>query len=109
MGIRVLVADDHRLVREAISFRLSAEQDMEVVRQAEDGRTAVRLARELRPDFIIMDVGMPSLNGIGATRQIVHELPGGRVIGFSGGLDRRCVREMLAAGASGYLLKNASF
>jgi DNA-binding NarL/FixJ family response regulator len=109
MGIRVLVVDDHKLLREAISFRLSAETGIEVVGQAEDGRVAVHLARELNPDVIVMDVAMPNLNGAGATRQIVREQPAAKVVALSGTLDRRSVQEMLAAGASGYVLKTASF
>jgi len=109
MGIRILVADDHRLLREAISIRLSTEADMEVVGEAQDGRVAVRLARELIPDVVIMDVTMPNLNGVEATRQIVRERPTMKVIAFSGALDRRSVQEMLVAGASGCLPKTCSF
>lgn len=109
MGIRVLIVDDHKLIREAISFRLSAEMGVEVIGEAEDGRVAVHLARELNPDVIVMDVAMPNLNGAGATRQIVREQPEAKVIALSETLDRRCVQEMLTCGASGYVLKSASF
>ena len=109
MGIRILVADDHKLLREAIGIRLSTEIDMQVVGEAEDGRVAVRLARELSPDVVIMDVAMPNLNGVEATRQIMRDQSATRIIAFSGGLDRRCVHEMLAAGASGCLQKTCSF
>jgi two-component system response regulator NreC len=109
MGIRILVADDYRLLREAIGSRLNRETDMQVVGEAADGRVAVRLARELSPDVVIMDVAMPNLNGVEATRQIVREQPTTRIITFSATLDRRSVQEMLAAGASGCLPKTCSF
>jgi two-component system, NarL family, response regulator NreC len=106
---KILVADDHQLLREAIGLRLDRETDMQLVGEAEDGRVAVRLARELSPDVILMDVAMPNLNGVEATRQIVRERPAIRVLAFSGGLDRRSVQEMLAAGAAGCLPKTCSF
>lgn len=109
MRIRILIADDYQLLRKAISIRLNAEADMQVVGEAEDGRVAVRLARELIPDVVIMDAAMPNLNGVEATRQIVRERPAIKVLAFSGSLDRRSVQEMLAAGASGCLQKTCSF
>jgi len=109
MGIRIVIADDHKMVREAISSLLSNEIGMEVVGEAEDGRTAVQLARELQPDVIVMEVVLPSLNGIEATRQIVRELPAVKVIALSTRSDGRSVREMLKAGASGYVPKNCAF
>lgn len=109
MGTKILIADDHRVVREAISSLLSSELGMEVVGDAEDGRAAVQLARRLKPDVIIMDVAMPNLNGIEATRQIVRELPRSKVIALSAYSDRRSVREMLKAGASGYIPKRCGF
>ena len=109
MGIRIVIADDHKMVREAISSLLRNEIGMEVVGEAEDGRTAVQLARELQPNVIIMEVVLPSLNGIEATRQIVHELPAVKVIALSARSDGRSVREMLKAGASGYVPKDCAF
>ena len=97
MGIRILIADDHKIVREAIGSLLNDELGMEFVGEAEDGRTAVQLARELKPNVVVMDIAMPNLNGIEATRQIVHELPGVKVIALSERLDRRSVLEMLKA------------
>jgi DNA-binding NarL/FixJ family response regulator len=108
MALRILVVDDHRLVREAISLCLSRQTGIEVVGRAHDGRVAVHLARQLKPDVVVMDVAMPNLNGVGATRQIVREQLAAKVIALSETLDRRSVQDMLAAGASGYVLKTAS-
>lgn len=109
MGIRIVIADDHKIVREAIGALLSNELGMEVVGEAEDGRTAVQLARELQPNVIVMEVVLPNLNGIEATRQIVRELPAVKVIALSARSDRRSVREALKAGASGYVPKSCAF
>jgi len=109
MGIKILIADNHRIVREAIGYLLSKELGMEVVGEAEDGRTAVQLARQLQPNVAIMETAMPNLNGIEAARQIVRELPDVKVIALSAHSDRRSVREMLKAGASGYVLKSCAF
>ena len=109
METRILIADSHRIVREGICSLLDNEDDIEIVGQADDGRIAIQLAQELRPDVIIMDTSMPSLNGIEATRKIVHESPGVKVIALSSHSDRRSVCEMLKAGASGYLPKTCAF
>jgi two-component system response regulator NreC len=109
MGIRIVIADDHKIVREAIGSLLNNELGMEVVGEAEDGRTAVQLARELQPNVVITEVDLPNLNGIEAARQITHELPTVKVIALSGHSDRRSVREMLKAGASGYVPKDCAF
>lgn len=109
MSIRILLADDHKIVREGIRALLEKQPNMEVVAEAEDGRTAVRLARDLSPDVVVMDIGMPALNGIEATRQIVSELPGVKVVALSMHSNRRFVARMLKAGASGYLLKDCAF
>lgn len=109
MAIKILIADDHGILREAISSLLNNEFGMEVIGEAQDGRTAVQLAKELHPDVIIMDIAMPGLNGIEATRQIVREMPNIKVIALSVYADRRSVREMLKAGASGYVPKQCAF
>ncbi|MBL7184812.1 MAG: response regulator transcription factor [Phycisphaerae bacterium] len=75
MGIKILIADNHKIFREAVGSLLSNEPDMEVVGVAEDGRTAAQLARELQPDVITMEISMPNLNGIDATRLITREMP----------------------------------
>ncbi len=109
MSVRVLVADSQRLVREAICSLLHNEPTMEVVGQAEDGRIAVDLARELRPDVLIVETCMSGLNGIEATRQVLRELPEVKVLSLSSQSDRRSVCEMLKAGASGYIPKSCTF
>ncbi|MCK4752524.1 MAG: response regulator transcription factor [Planctomycetes bacterium] len=109
MAIKILIADDHKILSEAISSLLNNELGMEVVGQAEDGRAAIKLTRELKPDIIIMDIGMPNLNGIEATRQIVKELPDIKVVALSEHLDKRSICEMLKAGASGYVPKSCTF
>ncbi len=109
MGIKILIADDQKIVREGIQSLLNNEKDIEIVGEAEDGRAAVQLAHELNPDIIIMEVVMPNLNGVEATRQIVHELAHVKIIALSGYIDRRSVSEMLKAGASGYVSKQGSF
>jgi two-component system response regulator NreC len=109
MFIKVLIADDHQIVRQGLRNLLEKEHDLKVVAEAEDGRSTVRLARETQPQLIIMDVAMPDLNGIEATRQIVSELPRVKVIALSMYADRRFVVNMLKAGAAGYLLKDCAF
>jgi DNA-binding NarL/FixJ family response regulator len=111
MRVRVLIADDHRMVRAALRSLLEHEPGVEVVGEAGDGRTAVRLAAELFPDVVIMDVSMPDLNGIEATRQIRagQNGAGPKVIALSGHTDSRYAREMLKAGATGYMMKEAAF
>jgi DNA-binding NarL/FixJ family response regulator len=88
---------------------LEKEHDIVVLGEAEDGRMIERLARELAPNVIIMDVAMPDLNGIEATRQIVAEMPGVKIIALSMHDDRRFVLNMLKAGAAGYMLKDSAF
>jgi DNA-binding NarL/FixJ family response regulator len=109
MNTDVLIADDHQIIREGLRSLLAKEPWIRVVGEAAEGRTAVRLARELAPDVIIMDVAMPELNGIGATRQIVAEFPAIRILALSMHDDRRFVLNMLKAGAKGYLLKDCAF
>jgi DNA-binding NarL/FixJ family response regulator len=108
MAIKVLIADDHQIVRQGLCTLLEKEPDLEVVAEAEGGRRTVRLARDMRPDMIIMHVAMPDLNGIEAARQIISEMPKMKVIALSMYADRRFVANMLKAGASGYLLKDCA-
>jgi DNA-binding NarL/FixJ family response regulator len=108
MSVRVVLADDHRIFREGLRVLLESQGNVEVVGDAEDGRTAIRVARELSPDIVIMDIAMPDLNGIQATRQIVAEVPGVKVIALSMHSKKQFVSEMLKAGASAYLLKDCA-
>lgn len=109
MIIRILLADDHKITREGLRSLLEKQQDMDVVAEAENGRTAVRLAHELLPNVVIMDVTMPDLNGVEATRQIVGRVPNVKIIALSMHSDSLFVTEMLRSGASGYLLKDCAF
>jgi DNA-binding NarL/FixJ family response regulator len=109
MSIKVLIADDHQIVREGLRALLEKEPWVTVVGEAQEGRTTLRLARELVPDVILMDVAMPDLNGIEATRQIVAEFPEIKVIALSMHSDKRFVLNMFKAGAKGYLLKDCAF
>ena len=109
MSIRILLADDHKITRQGLRSLLDKQQDMEVVAEAEDGRTAVRLVGELSPNVVIMDVTMPDLNGVEATRQIVSQSPDVKIIALSMHSDTLFVTEMLRSGASGYLLKDCAF
>jgi DNA-binding NarL/FixJ family response regulator len=109
MSTKVLIADDHQIMREGLRAMLEKEYDLTVVGEADNGRMTLRLARELAPDVIIMDVAMPDLNGIEATRQIIAELPSVKIIALSMHDDRRFVLNMLKAGAAGYMLKDCAF
>jgi len=109
MSIRILLADDHKITRQGLRSLLDKEFDMEVVAEAEQGRTAVRLVRELSPQVVIMDVTMPDLNGVEAARQIVSEFPDVKIIALSMHSDSLFVTEMLRSGALGYLLKDCAF
>ena len=109
MTIKIILADDHRIIREGLRALLNKDPDVEVMAEAADGRTTVKLCQELRPDVVIMDITMPDLNGIEATQQIISELPDVKVIALSMHSDKKFVAEMLSAGASGYLLKDSAF
>jgi two-component system, NarL family, response regulator NreC len=105
--IRVLLADDHAVVRQGFRMILGAQSDLEIVGEAGNGREAVELAAELKPDVVVMDVTMPELNGIEATRRVTAENPHIRVVALSMHKDSVYVREILRAGARGYLLKES--
>jgi two-component system, NarL family, response regulator NreC len=109
MNIRVMIADDHRIIREGIRTLLNGESGILVIAEAENGRKAVDLAAEMTPDVIVMDITMPDLNGIEATRQILSRNPDIRIIALSMHSDRRFITGVIGAGAAGYLLKDCAF
>jgi DNA-binding NarL/FixJ family response regulator len=105
--IRILLADDHAVVRQGFGRILAAEPDMEIVGEASTGHEAIARTEELQPDVVVMDVAMPELNGIEATRRLAANAPRTRVLALSMHKDSVYVREILRAGAKGYLLKDA--
>jgi DNA-binding NarL/FixJ family response regulator len=109
MAIKVLLADDHKIVRDGLRSLLEKEDELRVVGEASNGQIAVELCRELSPDIVVMDIGMPVMNGIEATERIIADHPASKVVGLSMHSDRRFVSSMLEAGASGYLLKDCAF
>jgi len=106
-GIRIVLADDHAVVRQGFKMILDAQPDMEIVGEAGNGREAVELAQKLKPDVVVMDVAMPELNGIEATRRVMEAVAHTRVLALSMHKDSVYVREVLRAGARGYLLKDS--
>lgn len=109
MSIRIILADDHTLLRQGLSKSFAEEKGIDVIGQAEDGRSTTELVRELSPDVVVMDIGMPDLNGVDATRIITKDHPQVKVLGLSMHSSDKYIREMFRAGASGYLLKNCPF
>jgi DNA-binding NarL/FixJ family response regulator len=108
MTIKIVLVDDHKIMREGIRAMLETENSLEVVSEAENGREALEIALDIKPDIIIMDINMPDMNGTEATRQIRKSCPETRIIALSMHSDRFIVTDMLQAGASGYLLKDCS-
>ena len=108
MKIRILIVDDHAMLREGMRTLLSQEADFEIVGEAANGEEAVRLAGELKPDIVIMDIVMPVMNGVDATRQIRQLYPAVSVLVLSAFSDTRHIVELLEAGARGYLLKSSA-
>jgi DNA-binding NarL/FixJ family response regulator len=109
MSISILLADDHKIIRDGLRSLLEKQPDMHVLAEAENGRDAVRLAHQVKPGVIVMDVSMPELNGMEAAQQLSAELPQCKIIALSMHSDKRFVAGMLKAGASAYLLKNSAF
>jgi len=109
MSLRVLLADDHKFVRDSLRTLLIQHSHIDVVDEADDGQSAIELTRKHTPDVVVMDVRMPDVNGIEATRQILSEYPETNVIGISMDTSRQFVQAMLGVGAKGYLLKDTAF
>lgn len=109
MATKVLIADDHQLFREGLVNLISSAPDIEVVAEAKDGREATEKAKKIKPDVVLIDIGMPEMNGIEATRIIKKDNPQVKVIAVSMHSDRQFVKGALEAGADGYLLKNCTY
>ena len=106
--IRVLLADDHAIVRQGVKMILTNEPDIEVVGEADDGLVAVEMAKRLQPDVAVLDISMPGINGIEATRQIKATLPNVQILALTMHADDTYVFQLLKAGGSGYVLKRAA-
>jgi DNA-binding NarL/FixJ family response regulator len=109
MAIKILLADDHAIVRHGLAESMQKEEDMEVVGQAKNGLSAIDMVREKTPDVVVMDISMPDINGMDATREILRDFPKVKVIALSMHSAKKFVREMFKAGACGYLLKDCEF
>jgi DNA-binding NarL/FixJ family response regulator len=109
MSIRILLVDDHRLILQGIKALLQREEDFEIVGEANDGRSAIQKVADVQPDVIVMDLQMPELHGVEATRQAMSQHPGVKVIALSSRTDPQAARDMLSAGARGYVAKDAAF
>lgn len=107
-SIRVVLVDDHKMMRDGLRMILDEESDIDVVGEAADGRAALELAAELQPAVVIMDLAMQGMNGIEATRAIIEQRPGTKVVVLSTHSDKRYVLNALSAGASAYVLKDAA-
>lgn len=106
MKLRILIADDHEVVRRGLSTLLQAHEGWEICGEAKDGREAVEMAKQLKPDVVILDVGMPNLNGLAATRQLTQQNPSQKVIVLTITDSDEVIREALDAGARGFVLKS---
>jgi two-component system response regulator NreC len=106
--IRILLAEDHKTVREGLKMIVNGQPDMEIVGEVGDGLAAVRLADELQPDIVLMDVSMPQLNGLKATEKINQQCPQVKILALTRHKDSAYLQQLLRAGASGYILKQSA-
>lgn len=106
--LRILIAEDHISVREGFRFIIESQADMEVIGEADDGRTAIEMARELQPDIVLMDISMPGLNGLKAAAKLKRILPDIKILTLTRHTDTAFLHELLQAGISGYVLKQSS-
>jgi len=104
----VLLADDHKVVRQGLKALLTAEGDMEVIAEAENGQQAVEMTKKIKPDVVIMDLAMPMMNGLTATKQILKSVPGTKILVLTSYHDDQCVKDMLEAGALGFIMKESA-
>jgi DNA-binding NarL/FixJ family response regulator len=109
MPVRIIIADDHRLFREGLVNLLSDSKDIEIIAEADNGKDAIEKAKALNPDIIVMDIGMPILNGVEATGRLLKEFPEIKVIALSMHSEKQFIKGMLEAGAAGYLFKNCAY
>ena len=109
MKIKILLADDHKILRNGMRSMIEKEPDLEVVGEAENGITAVQMACDLNPDVVIMDIAMPGINGVDATREILSKAPEIKVLALSTYSEKQFIFTMLKAGALGYLVKDCAF
>ena len=107
MSIKILLVDDHGILRSGVELIINQTEDMDIIGQGCDGREGIELARKLKPDIVLMDITMPGLNGIDASKEILRENPDIKVLALSAHCNRRFVNEILKAGVSGYALKDA--
>lgn len=106
--LRILIAEDHTTVREGIKLLVNSQPDMEVVGEADDGEIAIRMFEELMPDLIVMDISMPNLNGLKATKRLRSKFPAARILTLTRHTDDGYLRQLISAGASGYVLKQSA-
>lgn len=106
MKLRILLADDHEIVRRGLSELLQGHDGWEICGEAKDGRQAVEMAKQLKPDVVILDIGMPNLNGLAATRQLAHQNPSQKILVLTITDSDQVIREALDAGARGFVLKS---